>query len=85
MNKIIAKVGQAGLMTMLGYEIGQGLSEPVIVKVNSDDIIKKNEEPVDSNKDLLVFVIFLLVVLIILLAVALIFRKKNRQRNALHV
>lgn len=82
MNKVLSKVATAGLMTLVGYEVGQSQDqqEQIIVKIDKDDL--KIPEGNANNRDLQVAVLFLLVVLIIVvLVLVLTFCKKNKRRN----
>lgn len=87
MNKIVAKAGQAGLMTMFGYELGKNMQEPVVVKVNNDapqdNALKTDAVSVGPNELLmwLMMIVILVIVLIIFLTIASMFRAKMKQRN----
>lgn len=82
MNKVLSKVATAGLMTLVGYEVGQSQDheEQIVVKIDKDDL--KIPEGNVNNRDLQVAVCFLLVILIIIvLVLVLTFCKKNTRRN----
>lgn len=87
MNKVIAKAGQAGLMTMFGYEVGKNMQEPVIVKVNNDqpqDITPNVATVSISSSEILMWVmllVILVIVLIIFLTIASMFRAKMNERR----
>lgn len=87
MNKIIPKLTQAGLMAMMGYEVGQSHHEPVIVKVDTHGNSKENTVPVDDSKDFFIAVIFLLVILIIVVLAALFcsFKSKPKRTNVMEM
>lgn len=85
MNKVIAKVGQASLMGLFGYEIGQNqVQEPVVVKVEKSDIENSH---LDGNRDLIIVLLVALLAFIILM-ILMMFRyrgKKPRVSSSLRV
>lgn len=80
MNKVVSQVGQAALMAIFGYEVGQRNEQEVIVKLEKSE--EKNEKKVDNEKDMLVFVVFLLIILMILLVIVIIIMKGRSRRRA---
>lgn len=78
MNKALAKLGQASLMVMAGYEIGHSVGENEIQSVEKVEtkVIHEND-----NEDFYYIIIILLIALIILAAVKMIvvmMKKDNR-------
>lgn len=59
MNRIIGKLAQGGLLTMMGYEIGEKMSE------NSQQIVeKKITEVKEKDNDELILVLILMLIMI---------------------
>lgn len=84
MNAVVSKLGQAGLMAMLGYEIGHNIGENAVESVERVEtkIVKQMEH--SDNKELFYIVIILLVAMIIIASLRVMFKKKrNGERIAL--
>lgn len=66
MQKFLEKVAQAGFATMLGYEVGERMSqESVVVKI--EEPIVRAEPKDDTQENLLITLVVLFVVIVILI------------------
>lgn len=61
MNKIVAKIAQAGLWSVMGYEIGDKVAESneKIVEKKITEVIREN----DSDNELILVLILLIIVI----------------------
>lgn len=75
MNKIVSRVGQAGLMAALGYEFGQNSKDTQIVLEKQVPTVKEIRDNEDDEKVLFYIIIILLIALIFMCAIAILFRK----------
>lgn len=84
MNKALAKLGKAGVIGALGYEIGHDLgnkAEIPIVNVKIDDMPHKEAPVVHNDEYMLLCIVILLIFVLILLVIALIMRQQMSKRN----
>lgn len=83
MNKILQKVGQAGVMAMMGYEVGQSVNSNKDTEIQHSDtrevpqVIQVHDRM--SDEKILLIVIIALLVLFALAAVKVIRKRKSER------
>lgn len=83
MNKVLQKVGQAGLMTITGYEIGKSVNSNKDTEIQHSDTrevpqVTQVHDRMSDEKILLIVIIALLVVFA--LAAVRVMRKRKSER-----
>lgn len=88
MDKFVAKITQAGLLAMVGYEIGEKVSEAkhdeVVVKVKETEVRSAN----DTNNGQLTtisYVILVLLLIIVILRLCAVFNKRVRATEVIRL
>lgn len=83
MQKFVAKVAQAGMASMIGYEVGQNMNQEekqIIIKINKEDLLSKEDNDVSINQ-VIVIVVLVVILLILVLAIMKLFFNSQRKRS----
>lgn len=69
MQKFVAKAAQAGMATMVGYEIGQSINQEekqIVIKINKEDL--KTAEDNEININTIILIVIIVVVLTVFIS-----------------
>lgn len=85
MNKFISKIGQAGLMAVMGYEIGHNVGEHETQSIEKIETKVTTRTDNSENENELFYIVVIILVAIIIFTTLRMFMKKSMKREEIQL